>query len=213
MAYNDGPLAAARREVAVRAAAHAARPADLLRKSGSGAPAMVGGIPIVFAILLPADHLDAESAWKQHIPFAFWLVRSHAPSISVELVSRRRSTDTFLSRSPRVEKARRAQCGADPSTNGSFCAVGIDMGEPKVSHIDALVHSTASYLLAGLHLLNTVAILGSQEFIEMSLDPNAIPGLSKIKNIPSEIENVATNAIERYYSHAMSKIEATRPIH
>jgi len=78
MAYNDGPLAAARREVAVRAAAHAARPADLLRKSGSGAPAMVGGIPIVFAILLPADHLDAESAWKQHIPFAFWLVHCFA---------------------------------------------------------------------------------------------------------------------------------------
>jgi len=38
MAYNDGPLAAARREVAVRAAANAARPADLLRKSGQALP-------------------------------------------------------------------------------------------------------------------------------------------------------------------------------
>jgi hypothetical protein len=51
-------------------------------------------------------------------------------------------------------------------------------------------------------LLNTVAILvGSQELIEMSLVPNAIPGLSKTKNLPSETEKVATNASERYYSH------------
>jgi glycosyltransferase involved in cell wall biosynthesis len=81
MAYNDGPLAAARREVA----ANAAQPADSPRESRSGVPATVGGIPIASAMLLPADHLDAESAWNQHIPFAFWLVQAHAPSIFVEL--------------------------------------------------------------------------------------------------------------------------------
>jgi len=50
-----------------------------------GAPAAVGGIPIASAILLPADHLHAESAWNQHIPFAFWLVQAHRPSVFVEL--------------------------------------------------------------------------------------------------------------------------------
>src|SRR5215467_12834990 len=59
--------------------------ANSLRESGSGALATVGGIPIASAILLPADHLDAESAWNQHIPFAFWLVQAHAPSLFVEL--------------------------------------------------------------------------------------------------------------------------------
>src|SRR6266576_3233762 len=81
MAYNDGPLAAARHEIDV----HAAQPANSLRESGSGAPATVAGIPIESAILLPADHLHAESAWNQHIPFAFWLTQAHAPSIFVEL--------------------------------------------------------------------------------------------------------------------------------
>jgi GT2 family glycosyltransferase len=81
MAYNDGPLAAARREVA----ANAAQPADSPRESRSGVPATVGGIPIASAILLPADHLHAESAWNQHIPFAFWLVQAHRPAIFVEL--------------------------------------------------------------------------------------------------------------------------------
>src|SRR5262245_31986026 len=59
--------------------------ANSLRESGSGVLATVGGIPIASAILLPADHLDAESAWNQHIPFAFWLVQAHRPSLFVEL--------------------------------------------------------------------------------------------------------------------------------
>jgi hypothetical protein len=46
---------------------------------------MVGGIPIASAILLQAEHLDARSAWNQHIPFAFWLVQTHRPAIFVEL--------------------------------------------------------------------------------------------------------------------------------
>src|SRR5215470_1454633 len=85
MAHDDGPFAATRREIALDGAAHIAQPADAARDSGSGVPAMVWGIPIASAMLLPADHLDAESAWNQHIPFAFWLVQAHKPSIFVEL--------------------------------------------------------------------------------------------------------------------------------
>src|SRR5262249_32528430 len=59
--------------------------ADSHPEPGLGALATVGGIPIASAILLPADHIDAESAWNQHIPFAFWLVQAHAPSLFVEL--------------------------------------------------------------------------------------------------------------------------------
>jgi hypothetical protein len=80
MAHDDGSFKAARREIALHAAAHIAQPAGLPRVS-----AMVGGIPIASAMLLPADHLEAESAWNQHIPFAFWLAQAHRPSIFVEL--------------------------------------------------------------------------------------------------------------------------------
>src|SRR5215471_13365470 len=50
MAYNDGPIAAARREVAACAAAHAAQPVESPREYGSGALATVGGVPIASAI-------------------------------------------------------------------------------------------------------------------------------------------------------------------
>ncbi len=85
MAHDDSPFAAARREINPGAAARAAWPAESPRESGSGVPATVGGIPIASALLLPADHLDAESAWNQHIPFAFWLVQAHRPAVFVEL--------------------------------------------------------------------------------------------------------------------------------
>jgi O-antigen biosynthesis protein len=85
MGHDDTAFAAARREIALHAAAHIAQPADSPRESGSGVPATVGGIPITSAMLLPADHLDAESAWNQHIPFAFWLVQAHWPAVFVEL--------------------------------------------------------------------------------------------------------------------------------
>src|SRR5262245_37548133 len=92
MARNDRPSAAARRQAvavrrktAARPAAHAAEPADSHRAFASGAPALVGGIPIGSAILMAADHPDAESAWNQHIPFAFWLVEAQRPAIFVEL--------------------------------------------------------------------------------------------------------------------------------
>src|SRR5258708_15639952 len=80
MAHDDGSFKAARREIALHAAAHIAQPAGLPRVS-----AMVGGISIASAMLLPADHLEAESAWNQHIPFAFWLAQAHRTSIFVEL--------------------------------------------------------------------------------------------------------------------------------
>jgi glycosyltransferase involved in cell wall biosynthesis len=82
---NDGPLAASRDQIVSREVAPTAEPVEALPDHGSGAPATVGGIPIASAILLPADHLDSESAWNLHIPFAFWLVQAHAPSIFVEL--------------------------------------------------------------------------------------------------------------------------------
>src|SRR6266849_6689873 len=90
MAYNDGPLAAARREIAVRAAAHAARPADLLRKSGSGALAMGGGIPIVLpsccprTILMPSlrgsstFHLRSGSSGRTRLPYLWSSFRGGA---------------------------------------------------------------------------------------------------------------------------------------
>jgi hypothetical protein len=53
MAHDGGPFAAARRESALRAAAHIAQPGDSPRESGSGVPAVAGGIPIASAILLP----------------------------------------------------------------------------------------------------------------------------------------------------------------
>jgi O-antigen biosynthesis protein len=82
---NDSLLAAARNQIAAREAAPLAEPARALPEPGSRAPATVGGIPIASAILLPADHLHAESAWNEHIPFAFWLVQAHTPSTFVEL--------------------------------------------------------------------------------------------------------------------------------
>jgi septal ring factor EnvC (AmiA/AmiB activator)/glycosyltransferase involved in cell wall biosynthesis len=85
LANNDDPLAACRDQIASREAAPAAAPADALPERRLGAPATVAGIPIASAILLPADHLHAESAWNQHIPFAFWLVQAHRPAIFVEL--------------------------------------------------------------------------------------------------------------------------------
>jgi hypothetical protein len=63
----------------------AAEPAESHPKPSRRVRATVGGIPIDSAILLPADHLHVESAWNQHIPFAFWLMQAHAPSIFVEL--------------------------------------------------------------------------------------------------------------------------------
>src|ERR1700722_11509991 len=42
-------------------------PPDSHPEPGPGASATVAGIPIASAILLPADHLDAQSAWNQHI--------------------------------------------------------------------------------------------------------------------------------------------------
>ncbi len=79
LANNDDPLAASRDQIASREAA------DALPERGLGAPATVAGIPIASAMLLPADHLHAQSAWNQHIPFAFWLVQAHRPAIFVEL--------------------------------------------------------------------------------------------------------------------------------
>ncbi len=85
MTNNNDPRAVSRGQITSRGEGPAAEPADLAAELGSGAPATIGGIPIASAILLPADHLDAESAWNQHIPFAFWLIQAHAPSIFVEL--------------------------------------------------------------------------------------------------------------------------------
>jgi glycosyltransferase involved in cell wall biosynthesis len=85
MAHSDSPLSAAGNPIALRAAPPVAEPPDSLSEPGAGRAATVGGIPIASAILLPADHLHAQSAWNQHIPFAFWLIQAHAPSIFVEL--------------------------------------------------------------------------------------------------------------------------------
>jgi len=60
------------------------RPRGLARTRG-GRPRNVGGVPIGSAFLLRAEHLDPESAWNQHIPFAFWLMQAHLPSVFVEL--------------------------------------------------------------------------------------------------------------------------------
>jgi hypothetical protein len=85
MANNNGPFAAARNQIADTGPARPAKWADPLPEPGSSAPKTVAGIPTVSAILLPADHVHAESAWNKHIPFAFWLVQTHTPSIFVEL--------------------------------------------------------------------------------------------------------------------------------
>src|SRR5882672_3156025 len=85
LANNDDPLAASRDQIASREAPPAATWADALPERRLGAPATVAGIPVASAILLPADHLHAESAWNQHIPFAFWLVQAHRPAMFVEL--------------------------------------------------------------------------------------------------------------------------------
>src|SRR5258708_9755301 len=85
LANNDDPYAAARSQIAARGVTPAAEPADVLPDPGRSPRATIGGIPITSAILLPADHLHAESAWNQHIPFAFWLVQAHRPAIFVEL--------------------------------------------------------------------------------------------------------------------------------
>src|SRR6266478_8516861 len=82
---DDDLLAASGDQIASREAPPAAVPVVSLSELGAGAPATVGGIPVGSAILLPADHLHAESAWNQHIPFAFWLVQVLAPSMFVEL--------------------------------------------------------------------------------------------------------------------------------
>jgi hypothetical protein len=63
----------------------AAGSADVLRAAGTAVPATVLGIPIASATLLNADHFDVNSGWNQHIPFAFWIVEVHKPSIFVEL--------------------------------------------------------------------------------------------------------------------------------
>jgi Methyltransferase domain len=82
---DDDLLAASGDQIASREAPPAAVPVVSLSELGAGAPATIGGIPVGSTILLPADHLRAESAWNQHIPFAFWLTQAHAPSIFVEL--------------------------------------------------------------------------------------------------------------------------------
>lgn len=84
MANNDD-LFAASRDRAAADEPPVAEAAELLPKPRGRVPATVGGIPIDSAVLLPADHLHTESAWNEHIPFAFWLVQAHAPSIFVEL--------------------------------------------------------------------------------------------------------------------------------
>jgi hypothetical protein len=85
MAHNDGPFAAARRQIASREATPAAEPADALPRPRRRADATVGGIPVASAIPLPANYLRAESAPNQHIPFAFWLVRLPTPPVFAEL--------------------------------------------------------------------------------------------------------------------------------
>lgn len=85
MANNDGLFAATQDAIAAGEPAPAAEPAESPSKPKGRVPATVGGIPINSAILLPADHRHAESAWNQHIPFAFWLMQAHTPSIFVEL--------------------------------------------------------------------------------------------------------------------------------
>jgi hypothetical protein len=66
-------------------AAVAAGSADVFRAAGTAVPATVLGIPIASAVLLNPDHFDVNSGWNQHIPFAFWIVEVHKPSIFVEL--------------------------------------------------------------------------------------------------------------------------------
>jgi hypothetical protein len=112
MAHDDGPFEAARREIALHAAAHNAQPAGSPRESGAGVPAMVGGIPIASAMLLPADHLDAESAWNQHIPFAFWLVQAHGPAIFVEFGTFRGTSYFHF-----VRRSRRCGCRRGAETD------------------------------------------------------------------------------------------------
>jgi Methyltransferase domain len=85
MAKNDGPFVTDRGHIAAPGAAPPAERANWHPQRGASAPATVGGIPIGSAILLPAHHVHAESAWNQHIPFAFWLMQAHTPSIFVEL--------------------------------------------------------------------------------------------------------------------------------
>src|SRR5215471_18357327 len=85
MVLTNDQLAASRNGIASGETTPAVEPANSLAEPRSGAPATVGGIPIGSAILLPADHLHPESAWNQHIPFAFWLVQAHRPAIFVEL--------------------------------------------------------------------------------------------------------------------------------
>jgi hypothetical protein len=36
------------------------------------------------AMFMPPHYLE-DSAWLEHIPFAFWLVKAHQPSLFVEL--------------------------------------------------------------------------------------------------------------------------------
>src|SRR5215831_12379144 len=85
MAHSDNLLSAAGSQIALSEAGAAAGPANPLQELETRAAVAVGGIPIASAFLLPADHLHAESAWNQHIPFAFWLVQAHRPSTLVEL--------------------------------------------------------------------------------------------------------------------------------
>jgi hypothetical protein len=85
MAKNAGPFVTDRGHIAAPGAAPPAERADSQPERGSSAPATVAGLPIGSAILLSANHVHAESAWNQHIPFAFWLMQAHTPSIFVEL--------------------------------------------------------------------------------------------------------------------------------
>jgi glycosyltransferase involved in cell wall biosynthesis len=82
---DDDSLAVSRGQITLRDARSVAEPPDSLPAPGPRAAVAVSGIPIGSAILLPIEHLHAESAWNQHIPFAFWLIQAHAPSIIVEL--------------------------------------------------------------------------------------------------------------------------------
>ena len=47
------------------------------------APELV--VSLSTAALLIPDHLHEESAWVEHIPFAFWLVEALVPACLVEL--------------------------------------------------------------------------------------------------------------------------------
>jgi GT2 family glycosyltransferase len=76
----------AKRIVQSRTKLRALRPrATPIARAQAARPRDVGGIPIGSALLLRSEHFHRESAWNQHIPFAFWVVQAHRPSVFVEL--------------------------------------------------------------------------------------------------------------------------------